>query len=112
MQGTLLAIHLKRGTWDTKRPLLPRVRTVAYSKLIDALRRRRGRVQINLDDLAKELAADGDDGLSAGDIDRLIAMLGQRQREIVTLTMIEGVRAASCRKIRHERSRGTHRIAH
>lgn len=40
VQETLLAIHLKRHTWDARQPLLPWVRVVAYHKVIDSLRRR------------------------------------------------------------------------
>src|SRR5688572_7699094 len=40
VQETLLALHLKRHTWDERQPLLPWVRAIAHNKLIDSLRRR------------------------------------------------------------------------
>jgi RNA polymerase sigma-70 factor, ECF subfamily len=48
----LLAIHLKRHTWDAAAPLGPWVRAIARNKLIDALRRRGRRVEIPIDDFA------------------------------------------------------------
>ena len=40
VQETLLAIHLKRHTWDPSMPLGPWVRAIARNKLIDSMRRR------------------------------------------------------------------------
>src|SRR5580658_3571816 len=40
VQETLLAIHLKRDTWDSGLRLAPWVNAVARHKIIDALRRR------------------------------------------------------------------------
>ena len=44
VQETLLAIHLKRHTWDETRPFGPWVRAIIRHKLIDAARRRGFRV--------------------------------------------------------------------
>ena len=44
VQETLLAIHLKRHTWNSDQPLGPWVRAIARHKLIDALRRRGRRI--------------------------------------------------------------------
>ena len=40
VQETLLAIHLKRHTWDPEQPLAPWVYAIARHKVVDALRRR------------------------------------------------------------------------
>src|SRR5579871_4297557 len=40
VQETLLAIHLKRHTWDSRQPLAPWVYAIARHKIVDALRRR------------------------------------------------------------------------
>src|SRR5271157_6104261 len=40
VQETLLAIHLKRHTWDAGQPLAPWAYAIARHKIIDALRRR------------------------------------------------------------------------
>ena len=42
VQETLLAIHLKRHTWDAEQPLAPWVYAIARHKIVDALRRRGG----------------------------------------------------------------------
>ena len=39
VQEALLSIHLKRGSWDPERPLLPWVRVIVKHKAIDALRK-------------------------------------------------------------------------
>ena len=57
VQETLLAIHLKRHTWDPARPLAPWVYAIARHKIVDALRRR-GRQRIEpLEDFQEFLAA-------------------------------------------------------
>ena len=43
VQETLLAIHLKRQTWDSEARLAPWVYTIARHKIIDAMRRRGAR---------------------------------------------------------------------
>ena len=58
MQETLLAVHLKRQTWDERQPLLPWVRAIAQNKLIDNLRRRGRRVHVPIDDVSDALAVD------------------------------------------------------
>ena len=40
VQETLLAVHLKRQTWDESLPFMPWLRAVARNKLLDAVRRR------------------------------------------------------------------------
>ena len=40
MQDILLAVHLKRHTWDASAPFAPWLFAIARNKLIDALRRR------------------------------------------------------------------------
>src|SRR5262249_16260545 len=46
VQETLLAIHLKRHTWDPTLPLGPWVRAIARNKLIDVIRRRGHRAHV------------------------------------------------------------------
>src|SRR5262249_55369930 len=58
VQETLLAIHLKRHTWDPSLPLGPWVRAIARNKLIDAMRRRGRRDHVPIDDVIDTLASD------------------------------------------------------
>ncbi len=53
MQEILLAVHLKRHTWDADAPFAPWLFAIARNKLIDALRRRGRRVFVNIDDFAE-----------------------------------------------------------
>jgi len=91
VQETLLAIHLKRHTWNRVERFEPWLAAVARNKLIDALRRRGRRVELPIEDfessLADESRASQDDAL---DVPVLLSQLGERQREIVRLVSIEG----------------------
>lgn len=91
VQETLLAIHLKRHTWDPARPVLPWVRAVARNKLIDAMRRRSSHVHVDLDEVADELPAEAEaGGISSGDIDRLIGHLEGRQKDVAAAMIVNG----------------------
>ena len=57
VQETLLAIHLKRHTWDPARPIGPWIRAIARNKLIDYLRRRGGRTDLPIEDFEEILPA-------------------------------------------------------
>src|SRR6185369_8676105 len=58
VQETLLAIHLKRHTWDPNQPLGPWVRAIARHKLIDALRHRGRRIEVPIESIIDFLPAD------------------------------------------------------
>ncbi|MGA8170555.1 MAG: sigma-70 family RNA polymerase sigma factor [Methylocystis sp.] len=91
VQETLLAIHLKRQTWDVDRPIGPWIMTIARNKLIDARRRRGSRVTLPVDEFADILAAEGGDAATdRGDLDRLLGKLGEREQSLVRSLSIEG----------------------
>ena len=95
VQEALLAMHLKRDTWDETQPLEPWVRAIARYKLTDYLRRRGFHDHVDIDDHADFLAAAGEpDAASTLDSQRLLASLPERQRRIVEEIAIEGHRAA------------------
>ena len=58
MQDILLAVHLKRHTWDANAPFAPWLFAIARNKLIDALRRRGRRVFVNIDDFAETIPSE------------------------------------------------------
>lgn len=90
VQETLLAIHLKRHTWDRSQALMPWVVTIARNKLIDTLRRRGRRTELPVEDFAEILPAPPErDPTEAGDIDRLLSGLGDKQRDIVRSITVE-----------------------
>ncbi|MFN3743967.1 MAG: sigma-70 family RNA polymerase sigma factor [Hyphomicrobiaceae bacterium] len=111
VQETMLAIHLSRHNWDTRRPPAAWIRGIARHKLIDALRRRR----------AYETLPTNDIGASAGplaeaDPDRhqllstLWPTLPSRSRTIVWGILVEG-RSAREMSARLNISEGAVRVA-
>jgi RNA polymerase sigma-70 factor, ECF subfamily len=91
VQETLLALHLKRSTWDSSQPLGPWVRAIARHKLIDALRRRGRRIQIPIDSVMETLSAEEDtSGVDRQDAERLVNGLQGRQRDVVRAISLEG----------------------
>lgn len=95
VQEALLAMHLKRDTWDEAQPIEPWVRAIARYKLVDYLRRRGFHHHVDIDDHAEQLAAtEGSDAGATIDSQRLLASLPERQRRIVEEIAVEGHRAA------------------
>jgi len=98
VQETLLALHLKRGTWDERQPFSPWLYAIARNKLIDNLRRR-GRqarvvIDVAIDDIGELPGAEAPPAeLNGVDAERLISRLNGRQREIVVAISIEGASA-------------------
>jgi len=91
VQETLLAIHLKRHTWDGGLKLAPWVHAIARHKIIDALRRRGVRRAEPIEDFEAVLAApEAEDPHIRSDIERVMVKLAPRQRDIVTAISLEG----------------------
>jgi RNA polymerase sigma-70 factor (ECF subfamily) len=90
IQEALLALHLKRHTWDECRPLLPWIRAILQHKVTDALRRRGDGVYLSIDDIAETLADVPIDGASRVDTEVALASLKGRQRDVVVSISIEG----------------------
>jgi RNA polymerase sigma-70 factor, ECF subfamily len=92
VQETLLAIHLKRQTWDAGEPITPWIRAIARNKFIDALRRRGRRVEVPIEDFTAVLPAeDPEETLSPRETERLLSVLDGRQRQIVQAISVDGV---------------------
>jgi RNA polymerase sigma factor (sigma-70 family) len=110
-QDTLLAVHLKRQTWDEARPIGPWVRAIARNKLIDQLRRRGRAVNVPIEEVIDRLPVDPiKETLSAREVDRLLEQLSEERRLIVRAISIEGL---SVREVaqRLGESEGTVRVA-
>jgi RNA polymerase sigma-70 factor (ECF subfamily) len=91
VQETLLAIHLKRDTWDGGLRLAPWVAAIARHKIIDAMRRRGARRFQPIEDFESILATpEIEDPHARSDAERLIAHLQPRQRDIVRSISLEG----------------------
>jgi len=92
VQEVLLAVHLKRHTWDSSRPIEPWVHAIARYKLVDALRRRDGNFDLPIDEFSEKLAADEESPSASGrEIERHLAQLPAGQRAVVHAVAVEGV---------------------
>lgn len=91
VQEALLAIHLKRGTWDVRRPIGPWISVILRNKLIDALRRRGRRVNVPIEDVIDTIADEqSDTSTDLQDIGRMMAHLRPVQRDIVKSVSLDG----------------------
>lgn len=90
VQDVLLAMHLKRHTWRSDLPVTPWLYAIARYKLIDAFRRRGGRIDVDIDDLAETIAAPEDDRPSGREIGKALAALAPGQRTVVSAISVEG----------------------
>jgi RNA polymerase sigma-70 factor (ECF subfamily) len=90
VQDILLAVHLKRHTWDVTAPFAPWLFAVARNKLIDALRRRGKRVFVNIDDFAETLAdPSAAETASASEVAAKLNALPPRQRDVLRSIAVE-----------------------
>lgn len=90
VQEVLLAIHLKRGSWDQSRPIGPWLSAIVRNKLVDTLRRRGRHVTVPIEDLIDTLeapqAADG----AGQDLERMLTSLKAQDRDIVQSISVRG----------------------
>jgi RNA polymerase sigma-70 factor (ECF subfamily) len=84
VQDILLAVHLKRHTWDSNAAFAPWLFAVARNKLIDTLRRRGRRIFVNIDDFAETLAGESAvETVPAREVAVHLETLPARQRDVV-----------------------------
>ena len=84
VQEILLAVHLKRHTWDSEAPFAPWLFAIGRNKLIDMLRRRGRRIFVNIDDFAETLPGETPQEMaSAGEVKAQLNTLPQRQRDVL-----------------------------
>ena len=91
VQDVLLAIHLKRHTWDRTMPLGPWISAISRNKMIDDLRRRGRRQEVSVD--LTEFDIEGDNqqaSIDARDVDRVLDGLSEKNRDIVRSISIDG----------------------
>ena len=90
VQETLLAIHLKRQTFDPAQRVTPWVMAIARHKAIDAMRRRGVRRAEPIEDFEGVLAAPEEpDPHQRSDVERLMETLTPRARDIVRAISLE-----------------------
>lgn len=90
VQDILLAVHLKRHTWNADAPFAPWLFAIARNKLIDALRRRGRRVFVNIDDFAETLAEQpAADTVPPSEVAAQLSSLPARQRDVLQSIAVE-----------------------
>ena len=90
VQDVLLAVHLKRHTWDANAPFAPWLFAIARNKLIDALRRRGRRTFVSIDDFAETLAdAPAAETASPVEVATQLNSLPARQRDVLQSIAVE-----------------------
>lgn len=95
LQEVLLAVHLKRHTWDVGAPVRPWLYAITRYKVVDAFRARGRKIDVPIEDFAEVLAAEaGPDPTEAADMAKMIGMLDGRSAEIVRKIGLEGVSVA------------------
>jgi RNA polymerase sigma-70 factor (ECF subfamily) len=90
VQETLLAIHLKRHTWQSDQPVLPWLAAITRHKTVDFFRRRGQRVEVDIADYADLIEMPVNETASERDIGRALESLAPGQRQVVTAIAIDG----------------------
>jgi RNA polymerase sigma-70 factor (ECF subfamily) len=90
VQEVLLAVHMKRHTWDETRPIGPWVAAIARYKAVDVLRRRGSRVYLPIEDFAEILPADDAPADPGPDVARSLEALPTRQRDVLRSIAVDG----------------------
>jgi RNA polymerase sigma-70 factor, ECF subfamily len=101
VQEILLAIHMKRDTFDSSQFFFPWMYAIARYKVIDHLRRNKIAIHssVPLEDELENLANVMSDGMSSEmDIQTLLERLPKKQREVLQLVKIEGLSVAEASK--------------
>jgi RNA polymerase sigma-70 factor (ECF subfamily) len=91
VQDTLLAVHLKRQTWDQSRPIGPWISAIARNKLIDLMRRRGRAIKVPIEEVEGNLAAEeATASLDGYEVGRMLENLNEKQRLVVRSLAVEG----------------------
>jgi len=91
VQETLIAIHTKRATYDPALPFTAWVHGIARYKLIDQWRRDKRRKTVTLDEAPDLFAHDAAEAAAAKrDVEKLLAKLPPRKRELVRAIKLDG----------------------
>jgi RNA polymerase sigma-70 factor, ECF subfamily len=92
VQDTLLAVHLKRHTWDSEAMFSPWLFAIARNKLVDALRRRGWRVFVDIDDFTDTIASEPvAETVPASELIAHLQGLPKRQRDVLQSITLESI---------------------
>jgi RNA polymerase sigma-70 factor (ECF subfamily) len=100
VQEAILAIHVKRHTYDPREPLTPWVHAIARYKLIDFLRRNRASLaEVPIDEADEVMAHDdGADAESMYDIQRLMERLPEGMQCAIKAVKLDGLTVSEAAK--------------
>lgn len=91
VQETLLAIHLKRDTYDPRQPFTPWAYAIGRYKLLDHFRRTGVRRAVPLEDAGVLIATDSaEEGATRRDLAQLLDALPARQRALIADVKLTG----------------------
>lgn len=91
VQEVILAVHMKRHTWDQTKPIGPWIMAIARNKMIDEIRRKGRRTEVPIENFLDVLEAGGqDDAIHVHDATRLLNTLKGKARDIVQAIAIDG----------------------
>ena len=92
VQETLIAVHTRRATYDAGQPFTAWAYAIARYKLIDALRRGRLHLRAPAEEAeALFVPAGADAAMAARDLERVMANLPARTRDLIRATKIDGL---------------------
>jgi RNA polymerase sigma-70 factor (ECF subfamily) len=92
VQEALIAVHLKRHTYDTARPIGPWIGAIARHKLTDALRRRGSRYDVPIEEVSEWLAGEEAEPVpTERELRRSLDSLPRGQRSVLQAIAVEGV---------------------
>lgn len=92
VQEILLAVHLRKQTWNESEPLLPWIAAIARYKTIDAMRRKGRRMEIAIDGFEYVLETPVPaESVSEKELNRMLARLAEGQRKIILAVSVEGL---------------------
>lgn len=95
VQETLIAIHTRRATYDTRLPFTAWLHAIARYKLIDHFRRMGIRRTLPLEDAETVVAAEESESAGAKrDVEKLLSALPPARRELMREVKIEGLSTA------------------
>lgn len=111
VQETLLAIHLKRDTYDRRQLFTPWAYAIARYKLLDHFRRTGRRKQVPLENAA-ELTSHDDpqEGATRVDLERLLAALPERAQKLMFDIKLKGLSLEEAAE-KHEMTVGSVKVA-
>ncbi len=92
VQDTLIAVHTRRGTYQSDMPFTAWAYAIAHYKLVDLYRRQGRRPTVPLESAGALFAPDDHEAwTAAGDLDHVLATLEPKAAAVIRHTHIEGL---------------------